>query len=329
MAVKPAEENRQVNMMRGLMRISAAILVLSAAAAGPSTTLAAEPNYAPGSRVGLVTLPGLSPAKSFSGFEDTEKGVKVVAIEMPESAFGAIEASIGQKNPPPGMKKPERFETALGPAYLTRESAPLNGENVEQFAMIAKAGRVAALVTVQVPASAAGSYSADAVKQMLASLSMRAEVPLKEQLALLPFNLNDLAGFKTVRTLAPGQSVLLSDGDADTAIDNTTSMVIAVSRGGPAPTEDRGRFARQLMETLPGLKSGRVTASEPMRIGGGQGYETRMDAVLAKGDVEITVVQWLRFGSGGFIRMVGTAPKDDWSKVFPRLRAVRDGIDLK
>jgi hypothetical protein len=184
-------------------------------------------------------------------------------------------------------------------------------------------------VTVQIPASAAGGYSAEAVKRMLASIALRDAVPLKEQLALLPFDLNDLAGFKTVRTLAVGQSVLLSDGDADSALDNPTSMIIAVSRGGPGPSEDRGRFARQLVESVPGLKSGRVTTSEPMRIGGGQGYETRMEAVMAKGDVEITLVQWLRFGSGGFIRMVGMAPKDDWSKVFPRLRAVRDGIELK
>jgi hypothetical protein len=66
-----------------------------------------------------------------------------------------------------------------------------------------------------------------------------------------------------------------------------------------------------------------------MRTGGSQGYETRMDGVLAKGDVEVTLVQWLRFGGGAYVRMVGIAPKDKWSEVFPRLRAVRDGIDPK
>ncbi len=41
------------------------------------------------------------------------------------------------------------------------------------------------------------------------------------------------------------------------------------------------------------------------------------------------MVQWLRFGGGGFIRMLGSAPKDEWEKAFPRLRAVRDGIEPK
>ena len=162
---------------------------------------------------------------------------------------------------------------------------------------------------------------------MLASISLRDEVPLKEQLSLLPFELNDLAGFKTVRTLAPGQSILLTDGEGDNALDNPTSMIITVSRGGPSQQEDRGRFARQLIETVPGLKSGRITTSEPMRVGGSQGYETRMEGVTAKGDVEIIAVQWLRFGGGAYIRMVGMAPKDKWNEVFPRLRAVRDGIE--
>lgn len=326
--------------MRGLKRIMVALAIfaggvgIGAAIVAPSSpSAAAEPSYAPGSRVGLVTLPGLTPAKSFVGFEDLEKGVRVIALEMPEGAFGAIEASIGQKNQPAGAKKPERFQTAAGPAYLTRESASTNGESVEQFAMIAKIdgkeGTAAALVTVLVPSKAAASYSADAVKRMLASVSLRPEVPVKEQLDLLPFELNDLAGFKTLRTLAPGQTILLTDGEGSSAMDSPTSLIISIGRGAPAAQEDRGRFARQLIDTLSGMKSGRVTASEPMRIGGSQGYETRMDATLAKGDVEITLVQWLRFGPGGYIRMVGTAPKDDWSKVFPRLRAVRDGLELK
>jgi len=37
----------------------------------------------------------------------------------------------------------------------------------------------------------------------------------------------------------------------------------------------------------------------------------------------------VRFGSGGFLRIVGVGRKDDWDALFPRFRAVRDGIDLR
>ena len=318
-----------MGFMRGLTGFSAAIAIAALTAGAFSLrAAAADPSFALGSRVGLVTPPGLAPAKTFSGFEDVEKGVKVVAAELPEGAYAAVETALTQKNQPPG-KRPEKFETALGPAYLSRETAQLSGESAEQFAMMARAGKATAFVTVQVPKSAAATYSEAAVKQMLASIALRPEVPVSEQLSLLPFELKSLGNFKTVRTLAPGQTILLTDGEGDDTLDNPVSIIISVARGGPAAQDDRDRFARQLMDGLPGLKSGRVTNSEPMRIGGSQGYETRMEAVMAKGDADITLVQWLRFGAGAYIRMIGMAPKEKWAEVFPRLRAVRDGIEPK
>jgi len=38
------------------------------------------------------------------------------------------------------------------------------------------------------------------------------------------------------------------------------------------------------------------------------------------------VVQWLRFGGPNMLRIIGSAPRDQWSTAFPRFRAVRDGI---
>ena len=67
--------------------------------------------------------------------------------------------------------------------------------------------------------------------------------------------------------------------------------------------------------------------SEPLRIDGSPGYETRVDATSVKTNTPVTVVQWLRFGSGNqALRIIASTPRDDWSKAFPRFRAVRDGI---
>jgi hypothetical protein len=41
------------------------------------------------------------------------------------------------------------------------------------------------------------------------------------------------------------------------------------------------------------------------------------------------VAQWLRFGTGGFMQMIGMAKADGWPTALTRLRAVRDGIQLK
>ena len=102
--------------------------------------------------------------------------------------------------------------------------------------------------------------------------------------------------------------------------------VIGIVGGAPAQPEDRGRFAQQAATTIPGVRDARITMSEPLRIDGMAGYETRIDATSGKDNTAVTVVQWLRFGGGNSLRIIGSAPRDQWAKAFPRFRAVRDGI---
>jgi hypothetical protein len=73
----------------------------------------------------------------------------------------------------------------------------------------------------------------------------------------------------------------------------------------------------------------RIERSEPLRIGGQPGQEMLVEAKDARNDTALTLVQWLRFGPNGYMRMLGVARKDEWDKVFPRFRAVRDGIEPK
>ena len=41
------------------------------------------------------------------------------------------------------------------------------------------------------------------------------------------------------------------------------------------------------------------------------------------------VAQWLRFGGGSFLQMLGMAATDKWPDAQTRLRTVRDSIDIK
>ena len=54
--------------------------------------------------------------------------------------------------------------------------------------------------------------------------------------------------------------------------------------------------------------------SEPMRIDGMAGYETRIDATSGKDNTAVTVVQWLRFGGPNALRIIGSAPRDEWTE---------------
>lgn len=285
----------------------------------------ADPVYPPGVRVGMVPLVGLSPSKTFTGFETEDHSVKVLITELPAAAFGEVEASL--KTPVPGAPRPEGLETVAGKAFYTVENAKDGAANVRRYSMILSGGLFSGYVAAQIPENAQKIYTDDAVRQMFASSVVRKEVPVDEQLGLLPFKMTELGSFKSIHTLAPGAAILLSDGSEESGIEAASFMVVGMIASSPATPEDRGRFAQQVAATIPGLRDAKITMSEPVRLDGTAGYETRLDAVSGKDNAPVSVVQWLRFGgSNSVLRIIASAPRDEWPKAFPRFRAVRDGI---
>ncbi|MGL5169087.1 MAG: hypothetical protein ACRC9K_24670 [Afipia sp.] len=310
------------------MKTIARVLALIALAAASNAAFAADAVFPPGARVGLVPAEGLAVAKEFLGFESEDQKIKVGVAEIPPAAFEAVETALKEgKTAGPGPK-PEAFETAAGKAYITSDTGKDSATTIRMYSVIVSGSdKFTGYAIVQVRDDAAKPLSDEAVRKMLASTVLRKEVPVEEQLSLLPFKIGDLGEFKTVRTLAPRSSILLTDGNEDTTLDGAPYMVIGLVGAGPEKADDRGRFAQQAAATIPGLRNARITSNEPLRIEGTPGYETRIDAVAGKDDTPVTVVQWLRFGSGSSLRIIASATREEWPKAFPRFRAVRDGID--
>ena len=193
--------------------------------------------------------------------------------------------------------------------------------------MVVSGGTFSGYVAAQVPENVGKIYSDEAVRKMFATVALRKEVPVEEQLGLLPFKLSELSSFKLIRTLAPGAVILLSDAEAENDIDSKAFMIISPIGSVPERPDDRDRFARDIAATIPNLREGRITMSESMRINGSPGFETRIDGTNTRTNTPVTVVQWLVFGSGKTaMRLIGSTPRDGWSEAFSRFRAVRDGI---
>src|SRR5260370_18377003 len=213
---------------------------------------AADPIFPPGMGVGMTPLVGLSRAKTFVGFETEDQSVKVLVTELPAEAYGEVMNAF--KANPAGTNgiKPESIETAAGLAYYTAESAKDGATNVRRYSMILPGGTFSGYVAVQVPENATKIYSDDAVRQMFASAVIRKEVPVEEQLGLLPFKISEPSDFKNVRKLAPGHAVIFAAGDGATGFVPGPSLLIGLIGATPAQPEDRGRFAQQAATTIPG-----------------------------------------------------------------------------
>lgn len=295
-----------------------------------ATMAGSDPAFPPGSRVGL-DLPGdLKPSARFPGFEDTEHKVAIAILDLPASAYPELETAAFTRLPQELQQaKRESFPFGSGIGFLISGIARKDGTTLHRWSLLAQAvgGTVrdlTTLINVEVPEDALPIYSDAVIRKALASVTFR-PAPIKEQLSLLPFRLEDLAGFEVVQVMPTGTVVL-----ADKAIDDATSrpiMIVSAGRGGPAESGDRGRFARDLVATAP-VRDLSIKSAESMRINNGPGHEIRAEGKDPAGK-SLSMVQWLRFGSGGYLRIVGAGPSEEWDQMFGRFRAVRDGIDVR
>jgi hypothetical protein len=293
---------------------------------------AADPVFPVGSRIGLVPPPGLVPSRTFEGFEDADKKVAIVVLELAPAAYADIEKQFD-----PEALKAQGTEVDLresitlkdGHGFIVKARQVMAGTKLRKFILIAATGDLTTLISAQVPEAAAAAYPDDVIRAALITVAIRAAVPAAEQLSILPFKIKDLAGFRLVRAAANGVA-LLTDGPKNAIeLNEQPLLLINLGPGAPDQPEERHSFARRAIATTPGVKDMQITRAEPLRIAGQPGEEIFVEAKDAKSGTALRVAQWLRFGSGGFVRLLCMTRTDTWDQMFPRFRAVRDGIEAK
>jgi hypothetical protein len=288
---------------------------------------AAEPVFPPGSRIGLVPPTGMVTSNTFAGFTDQDKDTAIVLAALPAGAYSQIEKTLDAdalKKEGVTLEKREPMQLSTGKGLLLTGRQVTDKTHYRKWLLVAVLGDLTALVNVQAPEESA-VYSERVVRAALATLTMRPAVPEQEQLSLLPFTVGELAGFH-VDEVVRGRVLVLTEASQNGP---GARMLIAALPGGPTETKEHGNFARLAFGEIAGIRDIHVTMSEPLRIGGQSGYQTMAEAKDALSGIDIKVVQWLRFGSGGFLQMVGIARAETWTSELARLRTVRDSIDPK
>jgi hypothetical protein len=308
-----------------------AFLLLSTVSLGCVPASAAEPIFPTGSHIGFVPPAGFVASKRFPGFEDPDTRSSIVIATLPAQAYANLEASISTE----ALKKQgitednrETLTLAKGKALFVMGYEQENGERFRKWMLLGQLPEGVALVAVAAPEAAVKTYTDDVVRASLATLAVREVVPLEEQITLVPFKLTDLSGLRPVRVIG-NAGVLLTEGASDTPASGSQPLfAVTVGQGGPEQASERAGFARRLFTGLGDVKDVRIISGDMLRLGGGNfpTYELQAEGKEAVTDVPVKVVQWVRFGVGTHVRMVGIARADQWSTAFPHFRAVRDGI---
>jgi hypothetical protein len=316
-------DTQVITVMFSLCRLCASSLLALAAFANCAT---AEVSYPPGSRIGIEPPGDLKLSARFPGFEDIDRKVAISFLDLPAAAYADIErASETKIQPSLTAVRRESFSFRSGTGKLISAAGQGPDFKLHRWLLLATgpAGDdFAALINVEVPDSALAVYSDIVIRKALSTVTFR-PAPIQEQLDLLPFKVNQLAGFRVLKVMPPG-AVIMTEGPSDEIIKQPYAIV-SIGPGSPERADDRAKFARDLLSTAP-LRDLIPQSAEAMRIGGQPGFEIRAQAE-GPDNQPLSLVQWVRFGHGSFLRIVGVGRKDEWNALFPRFRAVRDGIE--
>jgi hypothetical protein len=274
----------------------------------------------------------MTASQSFFGFEDRDNSVAVIIVALPAEAYAEIDKTTNAetlKKQGVIFEKREELTLPVGKAFLVTGRQEVEQLKLRKWILVASTPELTAIVTAQVPDTATTAYPEDVLRAALSSVSVRPTVPAEEQLSLLPFKVGDLAGFR-IGGLLTGRAVMLTDATPEaTGPTVDPHMVIAIAPGGPAQATDRGDFARDVFSTIPNLKDVRIMSAEPLRMGQQQGYQIMAVGKDNASGADVTIVQWLRFGSGAYMHMIGVAPTGAWTPAYARFREVRDGIEQR
>ena len=293
---------------------------------------AADVIFPAGSRLGLVPPAGMVPSRTFQGFQEPGTKAAILLTTLPANAYEQLAKSMM----PEAMKKEgieverrEAIDIPAGKGFVLTGRQTIEKERYRKWLLIAAADDLTALVNVQVPEQGT-NYSQEAVRAAFATLTVRPHIPEAEQLTLIPFTIGELAGFH-VEDVLPGRAIVLVDPASQSAAEDASAtakarMFISALPGGPEEAAERDNFARVAFSQIVGIKDVQLQDAGPLRIANQPGYQTLAKAKDAGTGADVMVVQWLRFGSGGFLRMIGIARANTWPEMLGRLRAVRDSI---
>ena len=291
--------------------------------------LAADAVFPPGSRIGLVPPPGMAASTRVQGFEDRDRGAVIAVTELSGQSYARMTKEFSaEAMQAGGMEVLSREEFALpgGPALIVAARQQAGGVAMRKWALLALVGDLTAIVIVSMPEGAQDAYPDAALRAALMSVSVRGKLTTDEMLAVLPYRLADLGGFRLVRATPDGTAVLTL-GPNDTPLPAEQPYFMLAPRPGETPAAaEQDRFARRALAEFGARPTMRIVTSESVRIGGAPGHEIIAETKDERTGDELVMVQWLRFGSGVTAQMVGIARKDRWDAVLPRMRALRDGF---
>ena len=292
-------------------RTLAALIVCLVAVFAIRPAVAQSPTFVPGTGVGLVPPKGMVPARAFSGFEDIGTGASILVAEFPAEAYASIVPNftpealaangLEQGKPAVDWKIP-----GIQGGRLIRGRQKAHGGLFRKWVLLGKGAASTLMVSVQVPDQKSGVLTDAAVEAALKTVVAKAPPTLPDQVAALPFKLDDFAGFRVVRVFA-GSGLLLTDGPRDTIADASQPVVIVANALGTVSVDDkaaRESLAQQAFATIAGVSDVSIVSQKMEERDGVTWSRIEGRGTYRNSSEAVATLQVIRFDKNGYIRTV-------------------------
>ena len=289
----------------------------------------AAPTFPPGSRIGLVPADGMKFSRATGLFENSSKYASIRMKEMKPEEYSVLERTLMDPLPK-DMKVIFQERTMIGgyPAILiTINQQSSKGFLLRKWLLAVREPTVTMFIVVQSIETPQG-YNDATIRRMLNSVVARPIVPIEAEMAELPFEISDRAGFRPVR-MDLHQLVMTEGLSDDLYLLQQPVISIAFTPGKPPKLSDKPDFPANLLKLDRQFKDVTIEQSQPFQHQGWQRHEIVARAKDATTGKPVIVMQVLEFDLNGLLQVNAVTRPIDKDDHLPRFRALADGIAMK
>ena len=269
----------------------------------------------------IITPPaGFVVADRFPGFMSEETGSSVMVSELP-APFAEVTKDFSAPDfKKQGMTLLSQVKASYGMHNGLLISASQAARGVDWLKWMAVFGdsKMTYIVTASFPKEAEAELS-DVLKKAVATACISAiDVDPLEALTFRVSPTNDMKIAKVI-----GNGVLLSKGGIFPAKSiETPIFVVGASASKGLAISDKQVFSEARLQKIATIKDVRLKGTEPITVGGLDGFESTADAVAAAGGAKMLVYQVVLFDADGYFAMQGIATEAEGKVQLPTLKLI-------
>ncbi|MEL6978840.1 MAG: hypothetical protein AAGM38_09200 [Pseudomonadota bacterium] len=316
--------------------LTAALVALAPGWALAEPTLL-ERQTVPGSVISLTPPPDFTPATSFSGFE-APYGASILVNELPAEAeselyagfadLGAASAAVAVQ----GVTLERAVALPEDGALASLKPLVYQGKQQVQSLVFDKwialyVGAKVAIITYQAPVDAGPSE--ETLRAVFASVRLAAPLSVEEQLAALPYAVGDVGALTLDRVMLNGASLYTLG--ALTPGEPLPIAIIAPAIGQASiPEGQRVNTSGALIRSVAGWSD---ITTDPITTIELKGAPATIVTGSASGPdgAPLRFKQWMLFeaGANAYLRIVASAPADQWDAAAPSFETLVEGLRVK